>query len=175
MHNTGRISEDFCVEAVLNIYKEQRFTAASISDFGELHQSLRIGIDIVYWIIMIFVLQNTLGFDLASYLLPFITLILSFSFAISSLVGNIFLAFAFVFFMAPYDVGHKVQIGLVSSSIPPPVGIVKSVSLLYTIINTGKNETVSACITCHCVFLEMSILVSAYTASMINVLFNLQV
>uniref|UniRef100_A0A7S3HEK3 Mechanosensitive ion channel MscS domain-containing protein n=2 Tax=Spumella elongata TaxID=89044 RepID=A0A7S3HEK3_9STRA len=138
----GRISEDFCAEAVLNIYKEQRFTAASISDFGELHQSLRIGIDIVYWLVMLMVLQSTLGFDVASYLLPFVTLLLSFSFAIASLVGNVFLAMAFVFFMSPYEVGHKVQIGLVSSSVPPPLGFIKSVSLLYTVINTTKNETI---------------------------------
>jgi len=131
------------VEAVLNIYKEQRFTAASISDFGELHQSLRIGIDIVYWIVMLFVLQNIFGFDINNYILPFITLLVSFSFAISTLVGNVFLAFAFVFFMAPFDVGHKVQIGLVSTSVAPPVGYVKSVSLMYTVITTSTNETVS--------------------------------
>lgn len=141
--NLGKVNEDFCVEAVLNIYKEQRFTAASINDFGELHQSLRIGIDIVYWIIMLFVLQAIFGFDLTSYLLPFITLLLTFSFAIAPLVGNIFLAFAFVFFMSPYEVGHKVQFGLFNMYTPPVIGIIKSVTLLYTIVNTGKNETVS--------------------------------
>jgi small-conductance mechanosensitive channel len=139
----GRISEEFCTEAVVNIYKEQRFTAASINDFGELHQSLRLGIDIVYWIIMLFVLQSLFGFDISTYLLPFITLLLTVSFAIAPLVGNIFLCFAFVFFMAPYDIGHKVQLGLFNVYTPPVIGNVKSISLLYTIITTGKNETVS--------------------------------
>merc|ERR1719201_1863128 len=68
-YNLGRISEDFCVEAVTTIYKEQRFTTASINDFGELHQSLRLGIDIIYWIIMLFVLQSFFGFDITVYLL----------------------------------------------------------------------------------------------------------
>ena len=141
-HHTGRISEDFCVEAVLNIYKEQRFTAASISDFGELHQSLRIGIDIVYWIVMMFVLQGVFGFDITTYILPFITILLTFSFAVATLAGNLFLAFAFVFFMSPYDVGHKVQFGLMNVYTPPVIGHVKSVTLLYTIVTSTKGETV---------------------------------
>jgi small-conductance mechanosensitive channel len=141
-YNLGRISEDFCTEAVVTIYKEQRFTAASINDFGELHQSLRLGIDIVYWIIMLFVLQSIFGFDLTTYLLPFITLLLTVSFAIAPLVGNIFLAFAFVFFMAPYDIGNKVQFGLYNLYTPPVIGYIKSVTLLYTVVTTTRNETV---------------------------------
>ena len=141
-YNLGRISEDFCVEAVTTIYKEQRFTTASINDFGELHQSLRLGIDIIYWIIMLFVLQSFFGFDITVYLLPFITLLLTVSFAIAPMVGNVFLAFAFVFLMSPYDLGHRVQFGNHNPYQPPVIGYIKSVSLLYTIVTTLKDETV---------------------------------
>jgi hypothetical protein len=140
--NLGKISEEFCVDAVLGIYKEQRFAASSINDFGELHQSLRIIVDIVYWIIMIFVLQSIFGFDLTTYLLPFITLLVTVSFAIAPLVGNLFLAFAFVFFMAPFDIGHKIQFGVAYPSYPPLVGYIQSITLLHTIVNSTRNETV---------------------------------
>ena len=142
-YNLGRISEENCVDAILNVYKEQRFTAASISDFGELHQSLRIAIDILYWIVMMFALQAIFGFEITTYILPFVTIFLTFSFAIATLVGNVLLSFAFVFLMAPYDVGHKVQFGLNNLWTPPVVGFIKSVTLLYTIVTTTKNETVS--------------------------------
>jgi hypothetical protein len=138
----GRISESNCIDAVVNIYKEQRFTAASLNDFSELHQSVRYMIEILYWIIMVFILQYAFGIDVTSYILPFVTLLLAISFAISSLVGNIFLAFAFVFFMQPYDVGQQVQIGLFNAFTPPVAGTVKNITLLYTVITTGKNETV---------------------------------
>jgi small-conductance mechanosensitive channel len=140
----GRISESNCIDAVVNIYKEQRFTAASLNDFSELHQSVRYMIEILYWIIMVFILQYAFGIDVTSYILPFVTLLLAISFAISSLVGNIFLAFAFVFFMQPYDVGQQVQIGLFNAYTPPVAGTVKNITLLYTVITTGKNETVSS-------------------------------
>ena len=141
-YNLGRISEDFCVEAVNEVYKEQRFTAASITDFGELHQSLRLGIDIVYWLVMLFVLQAIFGFDITTYLLPFITLLLTLSFAIAPLVGNVFLAFAFVFFMSPYEIGNRVQFGHHNPYQAPIIGYIKSVGLLYTIVTTLRNETV---------------------------------
>lgn len=92
---------------------------------------------------MLFVLQSFFGFDVTAYLLPFITLLLTVSFAIAPLVGNIFLSFAFVFLMSPYDIGHKVQFGLFNMYTPPIIGYIKSVTLLYTIVTTIKNETVS--------------------------------
>jgi small-conductance mechanosensitive channel len=140
--NLGRVTEEYCIDAVANIYKEQRFTAASLNDFSELHQSVRYMIEIFYWLIMVFILQYAFGINVTDYILPFVALLLAFSFAISSLVGNIFLAFAYVFFMAPYDVGEFVQIGLWSSNTAPIVGTVKNITLLYTIITTTKNETV---------------------------------
>jgi small-conductance mechanosensitive channel len=99
---------------------------------------------------MLVVLQSIFGFDLTTYLLPFITLLLTFSFAIAPLVGNIFLAFAFVFFMSPYDIGNKVQFGLFNLYTPPVIGYIKSVTLLYTIVTTTRNETVRLvlCVTC---------------------------
>jgi len=91
---------------------------------------------------MLFVLQSFFGFDITVYLLPFITLLLTVSFAIAPMVGNVFLAFAFVFLMSPYDLGHRVQFGNHNPYQPPVIGYIKSVSLLYTIVTTLKDETV---------------------------------
>jgi hypothetical protein len=138
---TDEISEDYCINAVLAVYKEQRFSAASIRDYGQLHQSLRIGIDAVFWVIMSFVLQAVFGFVLTDYLLPFITLILSFSFSLATVASNYLLAFAFVFFMAPFDIGHKVRI-VFTSGADVVDGHVKSITLLHTIVTTLREETV---------------------------------
>jgi small-conductance mechanosensitive channel len=140
--NLGHVTEEYCIDAVANIYKEQRFTAASLSDFSELHQSVRYMIGIFYWIIVLIVVQFSFDINIAGYIIPFVTLILAFSFAVASLIGNIFLAFAFVFFMAPYEVGHQVQLGLHNKFTPPVSGVVKHMSLLYTVVSTHKNETV---------------------------------
>jgi small-conductance mechanosensitive channel len=127
---------------VVNIYKEQRFTAASLNDFSELHQSVRYMIEIFYWVVMVFILQYVFDINIVDYVMPFVSLFLAISFAIASLVGNVFLAFAFVFFMGPYEVGHQVQLGLYNALTPPVAGVVKNITLMYTVITTGRHETV---------------------------------
>lgn len=133
----GTISEEQCMAALCMVYKEARFAATSLNEYGELHASLRTVIDVVFWLVMLVVLQAFLQLNLFAYLLPFISLALTVSFALSQALGNLFLAIMFVFFMVPYDIGNKVYIGPESNRI---VGFVKSVSLLYTTINTTKNE-----------------------------------
>jgi small-conductance mechanosensitive channel len=140
--NLGRVTEENCIDAVANIYKEQRFTAASLNDFSELHQSVRYMIEIFYWVVMVFILQYVFDIDIVDYVMPFVSLFLAISFAIASLVGNVFLAFAFVFFMGPYEVGHQVQLGLYNALTPPVAGVVKNITLMYTVITTGRHETV---------------------------------
>lgn len=134
----GHISEEQLLAALCLVYKEQRFAGTSLNDYGELHQSLRSVIGVLFWIGMVLFLQFFLGFDLLNYLLPFYTLMLTLSFALGSLAGNMFLAITFVFFMQPYEVGNKVYIG--SNPTGRVEGFVLSVSLLYTTITTYYNE-----------------------------------
>jgi hypothetical protein len=56
-----------------------------------------------------------------------VTIALAASFAVSSLVGNMFLAVAFVFFMQPFEVGNKIAIGGDPST--QIVGFVRAVSI----------------------------------------------
>jgi hypothetical protein len=137
----GQISEEQCMAALCLIYKEQRFAASSLNDYGELHQSLRSVVEVIFWIVMLIFLQAFLQINLISYFLPFITLSLTLSFALGPLIGNLFLAMTFVFFMIPFEVGNKIYIG--SDPAHRIVGFVRSVSLLYTTINTTTNELVS--------------------------------
>lgn len=137
----GFITEEQCIAAMIQVYKEQRFAATSLNDYGELHQSLRNVIDFVFWLIMMVLLQSFLQLNLFNYILPFVTMLLTVSFALGTLLGNIFLATVFVFFMIPYDVGNKIHIGQEGTT--RITGYVRSVSLLHTTINTTKNEVVS--------------------------------
>jgi hypothetical protein len=56
---TADITEDQCVGALCRVYKEYRFAATSLNDYGELHSSLIIVIDIIFWIGTIVILQVT--------------------------------------------------------------------------------------------------------------------
>lgn len=139
--HVGTITEDQCIAALCIVYKEARFAASSLNEYGELHQSLRTVTDVVFWLVMMVVLQAFLQLNLFTYILPFITLALTVSFALSNVLGNLFVDIMFVFFMVPYDIGNKIYIGADPNT--RIVGYVKSVSLLYTTINTIKNELVS--------------------------------
>lgn len=136
----GYITEEQCMAALCLVYKEQRFAASSLNDYGELHHSLRTVIDTIFWAVMVVFLQSFLQWNLAQYYLPFVTMILTVSFALSSTLGNMFLAMVFVFFMSPFEIGNKIHIGADPNT--RITGFVKSVSLFYTIINTSFNETV---------------------------------
>lgn len=134
----GYVTEEQCMAALCLVYKDQRFAATSLNDYGELHQSLRSVIDVLFWTIMVIFLQSFLQLNILSYILPFATLLLTFSFAFGALAGNLFLAITFVFFMSPYEVGNKIYIGADPNT--RIVGFVRGVSLLYTTINTFQNE-----------------------------------
>lgn len=136
--NLGYVTEEQCMAACLQVYKEMRFAASALNDYDELHQSLRTVIDFFFWTLMLFLLQGFLGLNIYSYILPFVTLILSISFALSSLLGNIFLSIAFVFFYMPFEIGNKIYIGYDPNT--RITGFVRSVSLFHTTINTLRNE-----------------------------------
>jgi hypothetical protein len=99
------ITEDQCVDALCEVYKETRFAASSLNEYGELHSSLRLVIDIIFWILMTVILQVFIQIDLVSYFLPFVTIALAASFAVASLVGQVSISIAYVFFMMPYETG----------------------------------------------------------------------
>lgn len=140
----GYITEEQCIAAMIQVYKDHRFVASSLNDYGELHQSLRRVLDFAFWLLIAIIVQAFLELNVFNYLIPFVTILLSISFALSPLLGNLFLAITYVFFMVPYDVGNKICIGSPDGSGPSKiVGYVRSVSLLYTTINTMKNEVVS--------------------------------
>jgi hypothetical protein len=137
----GYITEEQCMAAICLVYKEHRYAASSLNDYGELHSSLRNVIDVVFWTMMAVILQAFLELNIYSYFLPFVTLALTLSFALGPLLGNLLLAIAFVFFMVPYEVGNKVFIGTEGPN--RIVGWVRGISLLHTTITTVKNEVVS--------------------------------
>jgi hypothetical protein len=139
--NLGVFTEANCINAVLTVYKEHRFAASSLNDYGALHLSLRYFIDGLYWLVMLFAMQGFLGINIFNYFIPFITLFLTLSFALGPVLGNTFLAFAFVFLQAPIDVGNRICVGPLNN--PLVVGFVQSITLFHTSINSLRNELVS--------------------------------
>lgn len=138
----GYVTEEQCMAAVCLVYKEHRYAATSLNDYGELHQSLRGVIDFVFWMVIIVILQTYLSFNIyTEYILPFVTMAFTISFALGPSLGAILQATIFVFFMIPYEVGNKIYIGADPNS--RIVGFVRSVTLLHTTISTLNNEVVS--------------------------------
>lgn len=138
----GYVTEEQCMAAVCLVYKEHRYAATSLNDYGELHQSLRGVIDVVFWMVIIVVLQTYLSFNIyTQYILPFVTMAFTISFALGPSLGSVLLATIFVFFMIPYEVGNKIYVGADPNT--RICGYVRSVTLLHTTISTLNNEVVS--------------------------------
>jgi hypothetical protein len=72
---------------------------------GELHSSLRLVIDIIFWVLMTVIVQVFIQINLVSFFLPFVTIALAASFAVAGLVGQVSISIAYVFFMMPYETG----------------------------------------------------------------------
>jgi hypothetical protein len=139
--NLGYVTEEQCMAAVCLVYKEYRYAATSLNDYGELHKSLRTVIDVVFWMFILVVLQTYLSFNFYSqYILPFVTMAFTISFALTPSLGQVLVATLFVFFMIPYEIGHKITIGVDANKI---TGWVRGITLLQTTVTTVKNETVS--------------------------------
>jgi hypothetical protein len=139
--NLGYITEEQCMAAVCQVYKEFRLAATSLNDYGELHRSLRNVVDFVFWVVIVVILQSFLQVQVYTiFILPFVTMAVTISFALGQPVGAVLLSILFVFFMIPYEIGHKVVIGIDKPR--QIVGFVRSISLLYTTIATSSNEVV---------------------------------
>jgi hypothetical protein len=126
---------DVCV----SVYRSRRNIANSLSDFGELRKSLIAVVDVLFWIGMVVVAQMILKIDLESIFAPVLTLIFAISFAVGSVVSNLFVAIGYVTFMLPYDVGDRVAIGYGATKI---IGNISRITLLQTTITTIYNERV---------------------------------
>lgn len=168
---TQALTEHDFVKGLCLVYKESRFCASSLEDFGQLHSSLRVIVDALFWFTMLFVMLGFLQLNVSTYVLPFVTMGLTLSFALGPLIGNLFLATVYVLFMMPYDIGNKIAIGSVEST--QLVGFVKGVSLLYTTLTTLNNETIK--VPNHTLFSEKIInyFESAGVIFEINIGFNL--
>lgn len=135
----SRITEKRCIEAFLTVYKDFKFLSTSVNDFGVLQASIQRVINIVFWFIMFVMFMATVNIGLSEFIIPFGTIIVAGSFALSSSVSNLFLAMSFVLFMMPYDIGDKVIVGG-----PQRLGhisyYVHSITLLYTTFRTSHGE-----------------------------------
>jgi hypothetical protein len=139
--NLGYVTEEQCMAAVCLVYKENRYAATSLTDYGELHKSLRFVIDVFFYIFILVVLQAFLALDIYNiFFLPFVTMFFSVSFALWPSLGNVLVDILFVFFMIPYEIGHKITIGVDANRV---TGWVRGIGILQTTIATLKNETVS--------------------------------
>lgn len=134
----SRVSETRVVEACVELYKEFKYMALSLADNRKLRNSINNVTDVGFWLSMLIVGQIILKVDPLLIITPLLSIILLLSFALGTVLGNIFLAIGFVIFMLPFDVGDRVTIG-VSNRINCNI---LSVNLLTTEVITLHNEKV---------------------------------
>jgi hypothetical protein len=137
----GYVTQEQCMAAVCLVYKENRFAATSLNDYGELHKSLQTVVDVFFWLFILVLLEAF--FKLRIYttiFLPFIAMGTSISFALFPSVGQVLVDLLFVFFMVPYEIGQKITIGV--DPVTKITGWVRAIGILQTTVTTIKNETV---------------------------------
>jgi small-conductance mechanosensitive channel len=134
------VSEADIVAGVIQVFKQMKFAASSLYDFGELQATLRYVIDVMFWVLMMIVFQIIVQFDISTVLAPAITVLLMLSFAFGPLFGNLFLATAFVVFMLPFDIGDRVVIGNAGPS--QIICYIRSIGLMYTTVETIYKDKV---------------------------------
>jgi hypothetical protein len=142
--NIGVVTEDSCVNAICEAYKRHRYAAESLNGFGELHASLRTIIAVLFWIGIVVISQVFLDVEITSSLFPFLTIGFSAGFLLGPLVQSILLDVVFVLSMKPFDIGHRIKVnfGYNGGDTNDCEGMVRSVSLFYTVINTEENHVV---------------------------------
>ena len=141
---TEVITEENCVNALCETYKQHRYAAESLNGFEELHSSLRIVIGVIFWLCIIVISQVFLGMDITANIFPIVTLVFSAGFLLGPLVQNILLSMTFVLSMKPFDIGHKIKVnkGDMSENPNDVEGVVRSVSLMYTTLKTDDNHVI---------------------------------
>lgn len=134
------VTEADIIAGVIQVFKQMKFAASSLYDFGELQATLRYVIDVMFWVLMLIVFQIIVQFDISTILAPAITVLLMLSFAFGPLFGNLFLATAFVVFMLPFDVGDRVVIGTAGPS--QIICYIRNIGLMYTTVETIYKDKV---------------------------------
>lgn len=135
------LTEHDITSAVKNVYRSMKYAAGSFSDLQELNQSVLIIVDVLFWIVMFLVAQIILQLDATTVLAPVLTILFGASFAFANMLSNLLTAVAFVLFICPYDVGHRVILGFGSGQLAK--GNILTVNLFYTTMITVLNEKVT--------------------------------
>jgi hypothetical protein len=137
----GYVTQEQCMAAVCLVYKENRYAATSLNDYGELHKSLQTVVDVFFWLFILVLLEAFFKVRIyTTILLPFIAMGTSISFALFPSVGQVLVDLLFVFFMVPYEIGQKITIGV--DPVTKITGWVRAIGILQTTVTTVKNETV---------------------------------
>ena len=136
------VTESRVVEACVQLYREFKYMALSLADNRKLRNSINNVSDIGFWLLMLVVTQIILKVDPLLVITPLLSIILLLSFALGTVLGNIFLAIGFVIFMLPFDVGDRVVIGYTNRIYCS----ILSVNLLTTVVVTMHNEKVNICL-----------------------------
>jgi hypothetical protein len=102
------ITQATVVNAVVTVFKEIRFSRASMQDLNNLHKEAKSVVDILFGIFMVLLVQIILKFDMSSMLAPLLTISFGLSFAFAQVLSNLFLSMSFVMFLLPFNVGNRV-------------------------------------------------------------------
>lgn len=135
------ISCESMVSVCEKVHMERVNLVSSIKTQKELHESLVLVANAIFWVLMVLVAQSFLQIDTTAFLAPLLSIIFGISFALGPIIGNVFLAIGFVLFMLPYDVGDVIYFGATPGS--RQLGWIVSVTLLQTQFRTQMNEIVA--------------------------------
>ena len=133
------VSRESVNAACMSVFDKYKCGATVLSDFGEVTRQVSAVLDVLFWIVMVMVVQYIVKWPLDTIFAPLLTLVFGVSFALGPTVSQVCMAIAFVSFALPFEPGDRIAVGLGSTKI---IVVVESISLLRTTVVTYYNETV---------------------------------
>ena len=135
------VSRESVNAACMVVFDKFKSGKNALSDFGEVTRQVSAVVDVLFWIVMLMVVQYIVKWPLDTIFAPLLTLVFGVSFALGPTVSQVCMAIAFVSFALPFEPGDRIAVGLGSAKI---IVVVESISLLATTVVTYHNEVVSA-------------------------------
>ena len=136
-----QVGIDNFVTAVERCYKEQKLLTASVDAFSKTHVLLnRVWLSL-WWVIIITVGLFAWGIDVATWVIPFTSFLLSFSFIVGRVPADFISGATYALVVRPYDIGDRITLSQPGSKASLYSLVVKDIDLMRTTLITSNGET----------------------------------
>ena len=96
-------------DAMIRMYHDWINLSETSQSHDNISFAVRIIVNVIYFIILFIIFLNVFETNTSSIFVPFTTLIVSISFAISSVVSQYVQSLVYIAYMFPYDIGDKIS------------------------------------------------------------------